>query len=304
MDAIRNCIIHQLPLYVSLNKPQRPYRRQIHPFNPENPLPVNVLTCALQGKRDYMEDTYCVHELPGISYYAVFDGHGGDKVSKRLQEQFFNHLIQELRTLPNIHDTRAVRQTLKRAFVKFDHYLYLESDHETIGSTGIVLLKIRNKVYVANLGDSRAVVFNPNGYYLETLDHKPDGEIDRITRAGGNVVAGRVNGSLAVSRAFGDNYLKRGYFGNRGYMGPNSPVCPVPDVYTFDLEQTGEVIAVLASDGVWDKVTGQEVTKIKPDRRFCDRIVSMAYERGSEDNITALAVKLFPQKYHQTYDPS
>lgn len=296
MDAIRNCIIHQSPLYVSLNKPQRLQCKEIQPFNPKDPLPVNVLVRAIQGKRDYMEDTYCVHELPGISYYAVFDGHGGDKVSKRLQEQFFKHLIQELRNLPNIHDVQSVKQTLKQAFVKFDHYLYLESDNELIGSTGIVLLKIGNKVYIANLGDSRAVVFSPNGFYLETFDHKPDKEIDRIARAGGNVIAGRVNGLLAISRAFGDNYLKRGRFGNREYMGPNSPVCPVPDVYIFDLEQTGEVIAILASDGVWDRVTGQEITKIKPDRRFCDRIVSMAYERGSEDNITAMAVKLFPQK--------
>lgn len=291
MDALINSIVNQSPLYFALSKPKSLKRKQVKPFNYNDPLPVNVLVSTLQGKRNYMEDTYCIHELPGISYYAVFDGHGGDKVSTKLRDNFFNYLIQELRTLSDINDSQAVQDTLQRSFVNFDHHLCLDHENESIGSTGIILLKIRNRVYIANLGDSRAVVYGPSGYFLETQDHKPDREKERIENVGGSVMLGRVNGQLAVSRAFGDFYLKRG---QNGYLGINSPVCPLPDIYTFDLNETGQVIAVLGSDGVWDKISSLEITKIKPDRRFCDKIVSMAFQRNSNDNITVLAIKLFP----------
>jgi protein phosphatase 1G len=47
-------------------------------------------------------------------------------------------------------------------------------------------------------------------YNLST-DHKPDleGEKERILNAGGFVVAGRVNGSLNLSRAIGISSLSR-----------------------------------------------------------------------------------------------
>ena len=44
----------------------------------------------------------------------------------------------------------------------------------------------------------------------ETVKHKPmdDGERERVQQAGGFVIFGRVGGTLAVSRAFGDKPFK------------------------------------------------------------------------------------------------
>lgn len=60
-------------------------------------------------------------------------------------------------------------------------------------------------------GDSRALLLRPNGTYsILTKDHKPNdpSELSRILKAGGFVTRARktfrVNGSLALSRAFGD----------------------------------------------------------------------------------------------------
>ena len=66
---------------------------------------------------------------------------------------------------------------------------------------------IKDTIYCANAGDSRAVVCNGEGI-AENLseDHKPDnkGEKDRIYKAGSTVTEGRVDGNLNLSRSIGD----------------------------------------------------------------------------------------------------
>ena len=66
------------------------------------------------------------------------------------------------------------------------------------------------EIYVANAGDSRAVIGLKKGDKYEALamseDHKPDneGEKKRIEEAGGFVEDNRVRGILALSRSIGD----------------------------------------------------------------------------------------------------
>jgi protein phosphatase 1G len=61
-------------------------------------------------------------------------------------------------------------------------------------------------VYVANAGDSRAILSREGKAIDMSFDHKPeDGpELERIVAAGGRVSNdGRVNGGLNLSRALG-----------------------------------------------------------------------------------------------------
>lgn len=66
-------------------------------------------------------------------------------------------------------------------------------------------------MYVSNAGDSRAVISTKNGKGIPlSQDHKPKHpkEALRIRNAGCYVENGRVNGSLALSRAIGDFKFK------------------------------------------------------------------------------------------------
>ncbi|EFX61264.1 hypothetical protein DAPPUDRAFT_16550, partial [Daphnia pulex] len=74
------------------------------------------------------------------------------------------------------------------------------------GTTAIVLLVTKHRFYVANIGDSRAVLSRSDTAVPLSTDHKPDlpSERNRIEKAGGYVKEGRVNGSLGLSRSFGD----------------------------------------------------------------------------------------------------
>ena len=119
-------------------------------------------------------------------------------------------------------------------------------------------------------------------------DHKPNrpDERARVMAAGGQVVyAGcwRVQGDLAVSRAFGDAHLKP--YG----------VSSTPELSAISLTPR-DAFLVLASDGLWDVVDEQQCASsvlrasdpLGAARSLCD----LASTRGSMDNITVLVVAL------------
>ena len=74
------------------------------------------------------------------------------------------------------------------------------------GCTAVVCLVTETEIYVANAGDSRCIVSVGGKVEALSEDHKPDNEKEmaRIKKAGGEVIEGRVNGNLNLSRALGD----------------------------------------------------------------------------------------------------
>jgi len=66
-------------------------------------------------------------------------------------------------------------------------------------------------LYVANAGDSRTVLSRGGTAKELSLDHKPENPIEkeRVTKAGGFISEGRINGNLNLSRAIGDLEYKK-----------------------------------------------------------------------------------------------
>ncbi|CAL8079684.1 unnamed protein product [Calicophoron daubneyi] len=138
---------------------------------------------------------------------------------------------------------------------------------ELAGSTGIVILLRDQMLFCGNAGDSRAVCSRRGIAEPLSTDHKPTlkGEKERIIAAGGWVDANRVNGNLALSRAFGDFIFKR----NPRQTAENQIVSANPDVYTRRLSADEDEFLVLCCDGIWDVMTNQEVVSFIRLRLSC-----------------------------------
>lgn len=117
-------------------------------------------------------------------------------------------------------------------------------------------------------------------------------EKKRIEENGGFVEMNgvwRVQGILATSRALGDFPLKD----------KNLITCE-PDVMKFKLRGSSPSFAVLASDGLWDTHTNENVAhyirkRLKKGRTTKDvakSLVEDAIEKDSLDNITVLIIDL------------
>eukprot|EP01055_Gregarina_sp_Pseudo9_P005966 Gregarina_sp_Pseudo_9__5965@NODE_972_length_2015_cov_5_782389_g911_i0_p1_GENE_NODE_972_length_2015_cov_5_782389_g911_i0NODE_972_length_2015_cov_5_782389_g911_i0_p1_ORF_typecomplete_len641_score103_70PP2C/PF00481_21/3_6e09PP2C/PF00481_21/3e54PP2C_2/PF13672_6/6_4PP2C_2/PF13672_6/1_3e13SpoIIE/PF07228_12/1_8e07DUF1258/PF06869_12/0_26_NODE_972_length_2015_cov_5_782389_g911_i01061923 len=124
------------------------------------------------------------------------------------------------------------------------------------GCTAICALLVDNTLYIANAGDSRAVLCRAGRAETLSQDHKPTlpDERQRIYAAGGYVEFGRVNGNLNLSRALGDLIYKQDLT-----LPPEKQIVSgFPDVRKFELHPEDEFI-VMGCDGIWEYYTSQDV---------------------------------------------
>jgi serine/threonine protein phosphatase PrpC len=270
----------------------------------------NSMNCGFgrQGKRPTMEDEELIYQTERFDLYAVFDGHGGELVSKFCKQHLPKYLIDDMKM--NYVDTEsitAMKKWIEVAVVSLEKYVYSSMGEKSMrmGCTCIAALfdKQKRLVYMINIGDSRGVLFLESGEIVsETKDHKPNdpSELRRIEKAGGFVTTRngdtyRVNGNLALSRSFGDWKLK---LVNNNYSATEGPVSVMPDIYVSKLEKKQNYYLVLACDGLWDTMTTKQVVTeyihkmhIQSNtENSCTRLVNKSYNNGSRDNISVLAV--------------
>jgi len=250
----------------------------------------NAGVFSIQGRRNHMEDTYQaavnLNGDPKKAFYGVFDGHGGHLASEYTAE-YLHKLI-----LKHKFAEQPV-PSLKSGFKQLDHgWLRLaERNNLDDGSTVISVLIIDKTLFVANVGDSRAVLSVGGKALALSCDHKPnrDDEKKRIEKLGGRIVffgTWRVEGVLAVTRAIGDRRLK-------------AFVSAVPEITEHKL-QVNDDFLILASDGVWDVLTCQDAVDIVKSagdvRAGAKKLTETSFNRGSMDNITSLVIDLAPYR--------
>ncbi|XP_043557764.1 integrin-linked kinase-associated serine/threonine phosphatase 2C isoform X2 [Chiloscyllium plagiosum] len=175
------------------------------------------------------------------------------------------------------------------------------------GSTATCVLLVDKDLYVANLGDSKAILCRVNETSKKLMalplvkEHNPTqyDERMRIQKAGGTVRDGRVMGVLEVSRSIGDGQYK------------HCGVISIPDIRRCQLTLNDRFI-LLACDGLFKAFTPEEavqfVSAILEDKTLtarpgksaqdvqfeaaCNRLASEAVRRGSADNVTIILVAI------------
>ncbi|KAG0443337.1 hypothetical protein HPB47_015030 [Ixodes persulcatus] len=267
---------------------------------------------SMQGWRVEMEDAHCaVVGLPcGLdrwSFFAVFDGHAGARVSAHCAQNLLDSIIQTeefAQTVSGGEETaEQVSTGIRNGFLCLDDQMRaipeVASGEDKSGSTAVCALVSPSHLYFANCGDSRAVLCRAGAPAFSTRDHKPinPGEKERIQRAGGSVMIQRVNGSLAVSRALGDFEYKQ--VAGRGPC--EQLVSPEPEVTVRPRELATDEFMVLACDGIWDVLSNEELCQFVRHQLLltdsleavCSAVIDICLYRGSKDNMSIVLV-LFP----------
>lgn len=133
----------------------------------------------------------------------------------------------------------------------------MTSGEDKSGTTAVCVFVSPRLIYIANCGDSRAVLCRSGSPVFSTQDHKPGlpTERERIVKAGGSVMIQRVNGSLAVSRALGDYEYKK--VEGRGPC--EQLVSPEPEIFVRDRDDAVDEFLVLACDGIWDVMSNEDL---------------------------------------------
>jgi serine/threonine protein phosphatase PrpC len=257
---------------------------------------MKVYSYSLQGKRPTQEDKHVTilnydgknKDINNINIIGVFDGHGGKKVSSFLKNN-----------LPNFFLTKFDNKIFKNneTFTNYINYVYefvqnnLKEKHpravEYCGSTACLGVHINNKLWIINVGDSRAILCNKCGDVVQlSVDHKPNlpEEKKRIESLGGKIT---FDGSdwriktLSLSRAFGD-------------LDCYPYVTHLPNIYKYKIDPKDKFI-IMACDGLWDVLSNLETVEFirnllfkNFDGNFAKELANHAFVKGSLDNITVI----------------
>jgi integrin-linked kinase-associated serine/threonine phosphatase 2C len=257
-----------------------------------------------------MEDTHIViddaselyPDFPSgrFSLYSVFDGHGG-KQTAILAEQLLPDLIFKNPSMkePNPDLETVVREGYRNTELEISKRGQAEGWRN--GSTAVSVLLDQQIMWIANAGDSEALIGRKRdkGSYAPvvlTQTHRPNraDEKQRIKDAGAVVKGGRINGTLGVSRGFGDPDFKQPLNGAEADW-----VSSEPYIARFELTPADDFL-LLACDGLFDFLNYQDIVDVvaktmkttRDPYAIADALVRESLDKGSLDNITAIVVLL------------
>lgn len=221
-----------------------------------------------------------------IEIIIISDGHGcyGNEVSGFIKENLPTDMNQELKkqNLDAMNDD--ITKVIQSLFIEENKRLLHQKniDSHLSGSTCISVIYTPEKLLVANIGDSRCVL----GKYLNkkwvshdlSRDHKPTekDEAERILKHGRIRPMLDENGDfigpprvymkednvpgLAMTRSFGDYYASL------------AGTISVPEITKYKFQPEDKFI-ILASDGLYEFISSQEVVSITKDYYLKDDIV-------------------------------
>lgn len=253
-------------------------------------------------------------------YLSVLDGHGGSIIVDYAYKHIPIYFDERIKSLENsdFNEDYKIIDAFNYSFQSVENDLYQMATQDYLNRKykivfcGCCILSIvvyNNKLYIANLGDSRSELYSKNNsgeYSSQILNNIHNAKVKSeqkrlklefpnepdivVSRSLGNAVY--VKGRLQPTRALGDFYLKYKQFNDtlenvnvtdenkknlekykkkiiKNFNGPY--IKSKPDIIIHDLKENDEFI-IIASDGLWDFISSKEANKIVEIYRDKDKI--------------------------------
>ena len=254
------------------------------------------------GGRRTMEDatlytTITVRTQQGpvtLTVSGMFDGHGSNLAAEFARDNIAANLQNRLEEgNPETLTDTQIWNALKLAFVDTSNSFRTPGNVDSrTGTTANLIVQNpgTGDIWVANAGDSRALLVSPEGKTTQlSEDAKPTDEKYQagITNRGGVVKARKVNGMVGSARGIGDH----GTYGA-------STARPKVTKYTRPSGGWEGYTLVQACDGLFDvtasKTVGQFVHEARQKNAsnayIASELVNTAYNARSKDNISVMVM--------------
>ncbi|XP_054786319.1 probable protein phosphatase 2C 60 isoform X2 [Prosopis cineraria] len=225
---------------------------------------------------------------PYGTFVGVYDGHGGPETSRFINDNLFHHLkrfASEQQSM-SVDVIRKAFQATEEGFMSLVARQWpMKPQIAAVGSCCLVGVICNGTLYVANLGDSRAVLGRAvkatgdvlavqlsaeHNVGIESVRqelhslHPDDSQIVVLKH---NVW--RVKGLIQVSRSIGDVYLKKAEFNREPLYAKfrlrepfKRPILSSePSISVYQLQPHDQFI-IFASDGLWEHLSNQDAVDI------------------------------------------
>ncbi len=210
--------------------------------------------------------------LPNL--FIVADGMGGHAAGDFASKYAINVVTRFVRgsTIKN------PVSLLKRAFILASHKLFEESEKDKdkygMGTTMVACVIDENKLYAANIGDSRLYVISDEIKQI-TMDHSL---VEEMIRSG------------RLERDNGRNHPEKNIITKA--MGSREEA--MPDFFEVELKEGSRVL--MCSDGLSNMVEDDEIADIiddsDTDEKAVSSLINKANYYGGNDNISAIVISI------------
>lgn len=230
--------------------------------------------------REVNQDNFAAIDLLGL--YIVADGMGGHAAGEKASLsavstgiEVFSSYDFETKRLSGSDIDLDIEEVIKVAFKEANNRIIqssISSIHlQGMGTTEVIAVYSNNRVYLGNVGDSRAYLIKPDKIIQLTKDHSVVQDLKDqglITEEEAKVHPYR----NVITRCLG--------------MQAEIEV----DTFTFDLEIGDKVL--MCTDGLTNLLSNDEIKDMinasEDIEAVCKQLVDKANERGGHDNITVV----------------
>ncbi len=205
--------------------------------------------------------------------YLVADGMGGHQAGEVASQGAAESVIGQYYGDPDPDVGTSLVRAIRAANKQIHSQAQADPSKSGMGTTLVAAVVLGRKVYVANVGDSRAYLINRTTITQITEDHS---WVEEQVRAGllTPEQARKHPQRNLVTRALGSK--------------------PAVEVDLFEGEISAGDALLLCSDGLTGRVSDQEIATIVRENLPIEAarlLVALANERGGNDNITVLIVR-------------
>ncbi|KAL2330120.1 hypothetical protein Fmac_017701 [Flemingia macrophylla] len=248
---------------------------------------------------------------PYGTFVGVYDGHGGPETSRFINDHLFHHLKRftaEQQSMSVDVICRSIQATEEGFMSLVARQWSMKPQIASVGSCCLVGLICNGTLYIANLGDSRAVLgravkatgevlamqlSSEHNASIESVRH----ELQSLHPDDPNIVVlkhnvWRVKGLIQVSRSIGDAYLKKPEFNREPLYVKfrlrepfKRPILSSEPSITVHQLLPHDKFVIFASDGLWEHLSNQDAVDIvqnNPCKGIAKRLVKAALQEAAK----------------------
>ncbi|WCJ39915.1 Protein phosphatase 2C family protein [Euphorbia peplus] len=288
------------------------YKDHGHHFSGEFSMAVVQANNLLEDQSQVESGSLSLHESgPFGTFVGVYDGHGGPETSRYVNDHLFHHL----KRFTTEHQSMSA-EVIRKAFqATEDGFLSLVTKQwpmkpqiAAVGSCCLVGVVCGGNLYIANVGDSRAVlgrVMKATGEVLSiqlSAEHNVcieavRQEMKALHPDDSHIVVlkhnvWRVKGLIQISRSIGDVYLKKAEFNREPLYAKfrlrepiKKPILSAEPAISVHQLQPHDQFVIFASDGLWEHLSNQEAVDIvqnHPRSGSAKRLVKTALQEAAK----------------------
>ncbi|KAL5706396.1 [pyruvate dehydrogenase (acetyl-transferring)]-phosphatase [Ranunculus cassubicifolius] len=248
---------------------------------------------------------------PCGTFIGVYDGHGGPETSRYIN----NHLFQHIRRFTSEQQSMSV-DVIRKAFQATEEGFFsivskqwsVKPQIAAVGSCCLVGVICSGNLYIANVGDSRAVLgklVKATGEVLAVqLSAEHNAAIESVRQElhalhpdDSHIVVlkhnvWRVKGLIQISRSIGDIYLKKAEYNKEPLYAKfrlrepfKRPILSSEPSITVHQLQPLDQFVIFASDGLWEHLSNQDAVDIiqnHPRNGIARRLVKIALQEAAK----------------------